>query len=313
MAGAATGLRGAPLHRGAAASPAARPPIAAHPRLPYRRAAPRVVVVAAQRDDDPERRRAVATALESAEEEDPVPDGVDPSLLPLLGITLDDLLRERAAQAKQDVRARCIGAAVWGALAVAGFLALGGARGYFTDYYTLTAGGAHEDNSTYVWMLALAYFSVKGAAMTAVTLVRAHLFEAAAAGGGGGGESPQAAARRGDGAAWMRWQEARWRREAAVLRAFVQFVASSALLAGLVIGAGGAERAQFVIETLDEGALCRLTIFMWLFWESYLAGCGGMGAGGKAAWAESQHARLLKIRAGQEERRRARIERLRRS
>ncbi|KIZ03866.1 hypothetical protein MNEG_4094 [Monoraphidium neglectum] len=212
----------------------------------------------------------------------------------------------------QTLRARCVAASLWGVLGVAGFLALGGSEGYGEDLRTLTSNGACESNNTFVWLLALGYFSVKGAVMTLAASVRAHLFESRA-NSAQGGHGPAAAGRMGDGASWWRWQEARWRRESAVTRAAIEFVVASTMLAALVISGGGADQLQLQIETLDERALCRLTVAMWLFWESYLAGMAGMGAGGKAAWSEAQLQRLLRVRAAQEERRQERVARLRRT
>jgi hypothetical protein len=73
----------------------------------------------------------------------------------------------------QDVKARSVGAAVWGALATAGFFALGGFRGYWTSRYYLTLGGAAESNLT--WVLARVGFGFE---------------ECLNGAGGGGGADP---------------------------------------------------------------------------------------------------------------------------
>ncbi|GBF95592.1 hypothetical protein Rsub_08573 [Raphidocelis subcapitata] len=237
-----------------------------------------------------------------SDEDDPTPDGIDPSQWHLLGISLDSFLEQSCSQNQQYVKARCVGAAAWGTLAAAGFTALGGLRGYFYDRWLLTSGGALEGNFNYVWLCALAYFAVKSGAMALATAAWAHALER---------KQPPDGTRR-DGAAWWRFSEARRRRDAAAAWTFVECAVASTLLAGGLYLEGGSDTAQLTFETLDEGSLCRLTTAMCLFWESYLAGISAMGAGGKAAVSDAARQRLVRIRTVQQERRQARLERLRR-
>lgn len=263
----------------------------------------RVVPAARKEGDDEPLAPSPRAGGPESEEDDPRPDDIDPELFEALGMSIDDFLSERSQQAKRDMRARTVGASVWGVLATVGFIALGGMRGYYTDLYVLTGGHAFESNTTFVWMLLLGYFSVKGAVMAAVASVRAFLFAQ---------QQPEPDFKKSGAAAWWRWQECSWRRERAAAGAFVEFAVSFTVLGALVVAAGGADDVQLRIDTLDQGALCRLTVALWLFWECYLSGIAGMGAGGKAALTDMKLQKLLKRREAQEERRLARIERMRR-
>jgi len=170
-----------------------------------------------------------------------------------------------------------------------------------------------ESHPRFVWMLLLGYFGTKGAVMTLINLVRAHAFEQQAAPASKvrfvgdcvpvrslsclcvclvsrfacthpcsthptpphhpkPKPKPQT-----DGAAFCRWQEARARRERALTLSCIETAVCGGLLTAMVMAAGGVERVQMEMETVNEGALCRLTVGMWLFWVSSDAGVGRCG------------------------------------